>query len=132
MGERGAVGNRYVRTGKNFLRDNGMGNAADWCKVDKSSIVRINRRAGELPSLLTAVRAKCLDCGAGRKKEVALCPVTSCSLWPWRFRSGKRAARIVLEERAKSSLLPADYWAEHLVAYTDQTYFQQEYGKTRS
>lgn len=35
-----------------------------------------------------AIRAKCLDCSCYQPKEVRLCPVTDCSLWPYRM--GKR------------------------------------------
>ena len=37
---------------------------------------------------LAAIRLKCLDCVCGATKEVELCPVKKCSLWPFRF--GKR------------------------------------------
>lgn len=37
---------------------------------------------------IKAIRAKCLDCSGGQYKEVRLCPVTSCALWP--YRKGKR------------------------------------------
>ena len=36
--------------------------------------------------LLKAVRAKCLDCSCYQPSEVKACPLTRCSLWP--FRSG--------------------------------------------
>lgn len=37
---------------------------------------------------IQAMRAKCLDCSGGQPKEVRLCPVTNCALWPYRM--GKR------------------------------------------
>ncbi len=37
---------------------------------------------------LKAIRAKCLDCCAGQVKEIRLCPLTQCALWPYRM--GKR------------------------------------------
>ena len=37
---------------------------------------------------LKAIRERCLDCSAYSYKEVRLCPVKECSLYPWRF--GKR------------------------------------------
>ena len=37
---------------------------------------------------IKAIRAKCLDCCAGSYKEVTLCKVHNCSLYPYRF--GKR------------------------------------------
>ena len=38
-----------------------------------------------------AIRAKCLDCCAGSAHEVKLCPIPSCSLYP--FRLGKNPNR---------------------------------------
>lgn len=35
-----------------------------------------------------AIRAKCLDCCCGQAKEVRLCPLKKCPLFPYRF--GKR------------------------------------------
>jgi hypothetical protein len=32
-----------------------------------------------------AIRAKCLDCCCGDKKEVRLCPCTDCPLWIYRL-----------------------------------------------
>jgi hypothetical protein len=37
---------------------------------------------------MKAIRAKCLDCCAGQTKEVRICGIRNCSLWP--FRMGKR------------------------------------------
>ena len=34
---------------------------------------------------IKAIRAKCLDCCAGQKKEVALCAAVNCPLHPYRF-----------------------------------------------
>ena len=34
---------------------------------------------------LKAIRAKCLDCCLGQANEVRLCPVSDCSLWPYRL-----------------------------------------------
>ena len=34
---------------------------------------------------LQALRKKCLDCGCNQYKEVELCPVQDCPLWPYRF-----------------------------------------------
>ena len=37
---------------------------------------------------IQAIRAKCLDCTCGSRKDVSLCEITTCELWP--FRMGKR------------------------------------------
>lgn len=49
----------------------------------------------KIRSPLKAIRLKCLDCSADSAKEVQLCPIEDCPLWPYRF--GKRpgtAARL--------------------------------------
>ena len=38
-------------------------------------------------SPVKAIREKCLDCSGGQYKEVELCPIKSCPLYP--FRMGK-------------------------------------------
>lgn len=40
---------------------------------------------------MKAIRAKCIDCSCGEKKEVRLCPIEWCPLWPYRM--GKRPAK---------------------------------------
>ncbi len=37
---------------------------------------------------LQSIRAKCLECSAGSAKEVRVCSITDCPLYPYRF--GKR------------------------------------------
>ena len=34
---------------------------------------------------IKAIRAKCLDCMCGQATEVRLCPITDCSLYPYRM-----------------------------------------------
>lgn len=41
-----------------------------------------------MPDILTpikAIRAKCLDCMCNQATEVRLCPMTDCSLYPYRM-----------------------------------------------
>ena len=35
-----------------------------------------------------AMREKCLDCCAGSAYEVRICPIPSCTLWPFRMGRG--------------------------------------------
>lgn len=37
---------------------------------------------------IKAIRAKCMDCSCGDRKEVRECRIKTCSLWPYRL--GKR------------------------------------------
>ena len=32
-----------------------------------------------------SIRAKCLDCSGGQTREVRLCPLEKCALWPYRM-----------------------------------------------
>lgn len=40
---------------------------------------------------MKAIRAKCIDCSCGEKKEVRLCLIEWCPLWPYRM--GKRPTK---------------------------------------
>jgi len=49
---------------------------------------------------IKAIRLKCLDCCCDSTSEVAECPCTDCSLWPFRF--GKNPnVRLSDEERER-------------------------------
>ncbi len=43
---------------------------------------------------IKAIRAKCLDCMCGQPKEVRLCPMTDCSLYPYRMGKNPNRAGI--------------------------------------
>jgi len=42
---------------------------------------------------LRAIRAKCLDCCGGSAREVALCEIENCPLFPYRFGKRPQTAR---------------------------------------
>lgn len=92
--------------------------------IRASSTANVERKPGELPQALKAVRAHCKGC-CGAAKEVALCTVTHCPLWPYRFGSRTRARKIVAQER---TLGPVEgrWWAEKLEDYTGQKHYQSE------
>jgi len=46
--------------------------------------VAMEHPPGELLSPLKAIRPKCLDCCDGSVRQVALCPMRSCRVWPYR------------------------------------------------
>lgn len=48
---------------------------------------------------MKAIRAKCIDCSCGEKKEVRLCPIEWCPLWPYRM--GKRPTKDVSIDEQK-------------------------------
>ena len=62
---------------------------------------------------IKAMRKKCLDCTAGSLKEVRLCPVVECALYPYRF--GKRPTQAILDtinEFYEKKAEPSDeFWA---------------------
>ena len=42
-----------------------------------------------------SIREKCLDCTAGSRKEIRLCTVIQCALYPYRF--GKRPTQAIVD-----------------------------------
>ena len=44
---------------------------------------------------LKSIRDKCIDCSGGSHKEVRLCPVIKCALYPYRM--GKRPSQATLD-----------------------------------
>ena len=44
---------------------------------------------------MRAIRAKCLDCSCGSFYEVKQCPMTDCSLYPFRFGKNPNRAGII-------------------------------------
>lgn len=54
---------------------------------------------------LKAMRAKCLDCCAGSRYEVAHCCMENCPLFPYRFgrRPGSGRSKLTDEQRASAA-----------------------------
>ncbi len=52
-------------------------------KVDYTAV--INRVKSKITNRATAMRAHCVECSCGVLSEVRNCPVTACSLWPFRM-----------------------------------------------
>ena len=44
---------------------------------------------------IKSIREKCLDCTAGSCKEIRLCTVIQCALYPYRF--GKRPSKAIVD-----------------------------------
>lgn len=53
-------------------------------------------------ALFKAIKEKCLDCSAGSKADVRLCPCQNCALFPYRF--GKNSKLPSLDTFDKKSL----------------------------
>ena len=55
------------------------------------------------------IREKCLDCAGGSPKEVTLCHVIACTLWPHRFGCSYKSKRF--KERTVSAMqrYPGEY-----------------------
>jgi hypothetical protein len=49
-----------------------------------------------LKNPVKAIRAHCIDCSGGSLKEVSVCPMTECPLYP--FRLGKNTFRKVIKK----------------------------------
>lgn len=50
---------------------------------------------------LKAIRVKCIDCCGGSSREVQLCEIQDCPLFPYRF--GKRPSRVRREIATRPS-----------------------------
>jgi hypothetical protein len=87
--------------------------------------VGADRQPGELLTPLKAIRSHCMGCAGGSWREAALCSVTACPLWPYRFGRRTRAHRIVADERELAHV-DGQHWAEKLDDYTSQRYYQTE------
>ncbi len=97
-------------------------------KVKKESRISVDRKPGQLLTPMKAIRSHCLGCCCKQVKEVALCPCTTCPLWPYRFGTGTRAQKIAKEELAMDIDTDETHWAEKLPDYTEQNYYLTEYG----
>ena len=42
-----------------------------------------------------SIRKKCLDCTCGQPKEIRLCPIINCPLYPYRM--GRRPDKVTLD-----------------------------------
>jgi len=48
---------------------------------------------------IKAIRMKCLDCTCGQVKEIRLCPIINCPLYPYRMgRRPDKATQDTMEE----------------------------------
>ena len=53
----------------------------------------LSAQTAKVKTPIKAIRAKCLDCSGDSRHEVKLCPISGCSLYPYRL--GKNPNRIV-------------------------------------
>lgn len=53
--------------------------------------------------LLKIIREKCLDCCVHQYSEVRSCPITSCSLWPYRMGKNPFHVRRMTEAKKREA-----------------------------
>lgn len=53
----------------------------------------------EVLTPIKAIRAYCIECSGGQKKEVKECPITKCTLYPYRM--GKRPKKDICIDEAE-------------------------------
>lgn len=53
---------------------------------------------------IKAIRAKCLDCSAGKSTEVERCPIKDCPLYPFRKGHNPRIQKRELTEEQREEL----------------------------
>ena len=62
---------------------------------------------------IKAMRAKCIDCCCGSNKEIRLCPVINCALYPYRM--GRRPDQATLDALKafyeENPELAQEFWA---------------------
>ena len=51
---------------------------------------------------IKAIRAKCMDCMCDSHVEIKLCPITDCSLYPYRFGTNPNIKREYTEEQKQA------------------------------
>ncbi len=56
-----------------------------------------------------AIRLHCLECCCGSWREVELCQVPRCALWPWRFGSRPETARAQGKLVEPAKFVPAPF-----------------------
>jgi hypothetical protein len=60
-------------------------------------------------SKANAIKNKCLDCCCDSPKEVSLCQIVDCPLWPYRFGYSIRDKRYRIRMEAARRKYPDDY-----------------------
>lgn len=55
----------------------------------------------EITSPIKAIRAKCMDCTCGQYREIELCPIKKCPLYPFRYGKNPYHKRASEENKAK-------------------------------
>jgi len=56
-----------------------------------------------------AIKANCLDCSGGSPKEVTLCHIANCPLWPFRFGYSTKDKRYKKRMGAAKRNYPEEY-----------------------
>ena len=56
-----------------------------------------------------AIKQNCMDCSGGIPKEVTLCPIVNCPLWPFRFGYSVKDKRFRRRMEAAKRKYPDEY-----------------------
>ena len=56
-----------------------------------------------------AIKKHCLDCSGGSPKEVTLCHIVTCPLWPYRFGYSVKAKRYKQRMESARKKYPREY-----------------------
>ena len=77
------------------------------------------------------IRDHCLDCAGGSPKEVTLCQVIACTLWPHRFGSSHKSKRTRERLEAAKGRYPQDFrqMVDELREYLKNHPLSLEYAK---
>jgi len=66
-----------------------------------------------------AIRKKCLECAGGSPKEVTLCHIVDCPLWPYRFGYSMNDKRFCKRMTSAKRRYPEQYHEMILSLYED-------------
>jgi hypothetical protein len=56
-----------------------------------------------------AIKIKCLDCSGDSKKDVTVCQIVACPLWPFRFGYSSKDQRYKKRMEAAARNYPTEY-----------------------
>ncbi|MFA5377632.1 MAG: hypothetical protein WC455_17915 [Dehalococcoidia bacterium] len=56
-----------------------------------------------------AIRLYCHECSGGTSKEVTLCPLLGCPLWPWRFGNAPKSKAFITRMKTQKENTPKEF-----------------------
>lgn len=73
-------------------------------KLYKSREYILEHYTGPILNRNRAIKEKCNNCSCWQRDEVILCPITDCTLWPYRFGGNPFKAKKELTQEQKEEI----------------------------